>query len=218
MLTRRTNGVARGPRLSKALASITGSAIDRRTFLKRSGLATGGLAAASTLPFGMTKKAEGATHSGTYLDTVETVKTVCTHCAVGCTVLAEVQNGVWIGQEPAFDSPLSNGTHCAKGSSVREDAHGDRRLKYPVKLVGGKWTRISWDQAIEEVGDKILEIREKSGPDSVYWLGSAKVNNEQAYLFRKFAAFWGSNNVDHQARICHSTTVAGGALPRRCFR
>jgi formate dehydrogenase major subunit len=45
----------------------------------------------------------------------------------------------------------------------------------------------------------------------VYWLGSAKFNNEQAYLYRKFAAMWGTNNVDHQARICHSTTVAGVA-------
>ena len=57
----------------------------------------------------------------------------------------------------------------------------------------------------------MLEIREKSGPDSVFWLGSAKFSNEQAYLFRKFAAMWGTNNVDHQARICHSTTVAGVA-------
>jgi formate dehydrogenase major subunit len=45
----------------------------------------------------------------------------------------------------------------------------------------------------------------------VYLLGSAKFSNEGAYLFRKFAAFWGTNNVDHQARICHSTTVAGVA-------
>jgi len=57
----------------------------------------------------------------------------------------------------------------------------------------------------------MLEIREASGPDSVYWLGSAKFNNEQSYLFRKFYAFWGTNNGDHQARICHSTTVAGVA-------
>ena len=42
-------------------------------------------------------------------------------------------------------------------------------------------------------------------------LGSAKFNNEQSYLFRKFYAYWGSNNGDHQARICHSTTVAGVA-------
>jgi formate dehydrogenase major subunit len=89
--------------------------------------------------------------------------------------------------------------------------HGERRLKHPTKLVNGKWTKISWETAINEIGDKMLEIRKKSGQDSVYWLGSAKHSNEQAYLFRKFYAFWGSNNGDHQARICHSTTVAGVA-------
>ncbi len=49
------------------------------------------------------------------------------------------------------------------------------------------------------------------GPDSVYLLGSAKMTNEGAYLFRKFGAYWGTNNTDHQARICHSTTVTGVA-------
>ena len=80
-----------------------------------------------------------------------------------------------------------------------------------MKKDGGEWKRISWEQAINEIGDGMTSIREESGPDSVYWLGSAKHNNEQAYLFRKFAAYWGTNNVDHQARICHSTTVAGVA-------
>ena len=207
MLTKRTNGVANGPRLSKALASITGSAIDRRTFLRRSGLTAGGAAVAATLPLGRVKKA--AAQSGT--SGVTQVKTVCTHCSVGCSVIAEVQNGVWIGQEPGWDSPFNLGAHCAKGASVREMTHGERRLKHPTKLVNGKWTKISWETAINEIGDKMLEIRNKSGQDSVYWLGSAKHSNEQAYLFRKFYAFWGSNNGDHQARICHSTTVAGVA-------
>jgi len=80
-----------------------------------------------------------------------------------------------------------------------------------MKLVGGKWKKMSWDDAINEIGDGMMKIREESGPDSVYWLGSAKHNNEQSYMFRKFAAMWGTNNVDHQARICHSTTVAGVA-------
>src|SRR2546421_9905277 len=80
-----------------------------------------------------------------------------------------------------------------------------------MKMVNGQWPRVSWDQAVNEIGDKLLAIREKSGPDSVYWLGSAKFSNEGAYLNRKLAAFWGTNNVDHQARICHSTTVAGVA-------
>jgi formate dehydrogenase major subunit len=67
------------------------------------------------------------------------------------------------------------------------------------------------DQAIAEIGDKVLQIRSESGPDSVFWCGSSKFSNEASYLHRKFMAMWGSNNGDHQARICHSTTVAGVA-------
>jgi len=207
MLTKKSNGVAGRPRLTKALAGVIGGSMDRRTFLKRSGVTAGGIALASALPAGMVKKAEAASAAGD----IKQIKSVCTHCSVGCTVIAEVSNGAWVGQEPGFDSPLNLGAHCAKGASVRHHAHGDRRLKYPMKLSGGKWQKISWDDAINEIGDKMLEIRKTSGPDSVYWLGSAKFNNEQSYLFRKFYAFWGTNNGDHQARICHSTTVAGVA-------
>jgi len=207
MLRKKVGGVANGPRLS-SLTNNSGTAVNRRDFLKRSGLAVSGIAAAGALTAGTTKKAHAANGA---TGKVETIKSVCTHCSVGCTVLAEVSDGVWIGQEPAFDSPFNLGAHCAKGAAVREHAHGERRLKYPMKLAGGKWERLSWDDAINEVGDSMLKIRDESGPDSVYWLGSAKHNNEQAYMVRKFAAYWGTNNVDHQARICHSTTVAGVA-------
>ncbi|MGI9423848.1 MAG: molybdopterin-dependent oxidoreductase, partial [Hyphomicrobiaceae bacterium] len=207
MLRKKMRGIANGSRMSSTVGEQAQSTIDRRSFLRNSGLAVGGLTAAAAVTGGRVEKAQAQAAKGT----IEIKKSVCTHCSVGCSVIAEVQGGVWIGQEPGFDSPFNLGAHCAKGASVREHAHGERRLKYPTKLVGGKWQRISWDQAINEIGDKMLEIRQQSGPDSVYWLGSAKHSNEQAYLFRKFAAFWGTNNVDHQARICHSTTVAGVA-------
>ena len=186
-----------------------GWSINRRDFLRNSGLLAGGAALTTMFSPAMIKKADAAVAAGD--SKTKLVKSVCTHCAVGCGVVAEVQNGVWTGQEPAFDHPISAGAHCAKGASVREHGHGERRLKYPMKLVDGKWKKVSWDQAIDEIGDKMLEIRQQSGPDSVYLLGSAKHSNEQAYLFRKMAAMWGTNNVDHQARICHSTTVAGVA-------
>ena len=187
-----------------------GALMDRRTFLARSGVTAGGFAAVGSLPLGMMQKAVAAETTGEAA-AAEPIRTVCTHCSVGCGIYAEVENGVWTGQEPAFDHPFNRGAHCAKGASVREHGHGERRLKYPTKLVNGKWTKVSWEQAVNEIGDQMLQIREQSGPDSVYWLGSAKHNNEQAYLFRKFYALWGSNNGDHQARICHSTTVAGVA-------
>ena len=208
MLRKKTGGVANGPRLTKSLANLTGGAIDRRTFLRRSGLAAIGVTAAASLSGGMVTKARAQARGSGEL---RKIKSICTHCSVGCTVVAEVQDGVWVGQEPGYDSPFNLGAHCAKGASVREHAHGERRLKTPMKLVDGKWKKVSWDDAINEIGDKMLEIRASSGPDSVYWLGSAKYSNEQAYLFRKLAAYWGTNNVDHQARICHSTTVAGVA-------
>ena len=185
-----------------------GEAISRRQFLRNSSLMAGGAVLGTSLSPGMMKKAEAA---GDKKGEIKRVKTICTHCSVGCGVVAEVQNGVWTGQEPALDHPFNKGAHCAKGASIREHGHGERRLKHPTKLVNGKWKKISWDQAISEIGDKLLSIRKESGPDSVYWLGSAKHSNEQAYLFRKMAAMWGTNNVDHQARICHSTTVAGVA-------
>ena len=206
MLRKKTSGVARGPQSSSFIGRAAETVVDRRAFLRGSGLAIGGVATAAALVGSNVTPAKAAAGGAAVIK-----KSVCTHCSVGCTVMAEVQNGVWTGQEPGWDSPINLGAHCAKGASVRETASGERRLKYPMKLVGGKWVRMSWDDAINEIGDKMLDIREKSGPDSVYWLGSAKHNNEQAYLFRKLYAYWGSNNGDHQARICHSTTVAGVA-------
>lgn len=194
---------------SSIIHALQGAAVTRRDFLRRSGIAALGGAALATSPRIMHAKADA--RADNIAAKTEIRRSICTHCSVGCGVIAEVQNGVWTGQEPDFDSPFNLGAHCAKGAAVREHGHGERRLKYPMKLAGGKWKRLSWDEAIGEIGDKMLEIRRESGPDSVYWLGSAKFSNEQAYLFRKFAAFWGTNNVDHQARICHSTTVAGVA-------
>jgi len=208
VLIKRTERQARRSSLAATVGIQSGIGLDRRTFLRRSGLVAGGLATIGALPLASVQKAEAA---GTNVSGATIRKNICTHCSVGCTVLAEVSNGVWVGQEPGWESPINRGSHCAKGAATRELVHGDRRLRYPMKLVNGQWTRISWETAINEIGDKLMEIRKKSGAESVYWLGSAKFTNEGAYLNRKFAAYWGTNNSDHQARICHSTTVAGVA-------
>ncbi|NOY64848.1 MAG: formate dehydrogenase subunit alpha [Nitrospirae bacterium] len=180
----------------------------RRSFLKLAAVATA--VAGTGLGVTMVKKSSAETKKTPYPSS-KLVKTVCTHCAVGCGVVAEVQNGVWVRQEIAQDHPISRGAHCCKGASAREMVTSEKRLKYPMKKSGGKWQKLSWKQALDEVAGKLMEIREKYGPDAVMWIGSAKVSNEMAYLQRKLAAFWGTNNIDHQARICHSTTVAGVA-------
>jgi formate dehydrogenase major subunit len=191
--------------LSQALPTM-----DRRAFLRRSGLGVGvGIAATQLTLVKKAQAAEGASILGA--GKIEIKRTVCTHCSVGCAVDAIVENGVWVRQEPVFDSPINLGSYCAKGAALREHGHGEFRLRYPMKLVNGKYERISWDTALTEISAKMIELKKASGPDSVYFVGSSKHNNEQAYLLRKFVSFWGSNNCDHQARICHSTTVAGVA-------
>ncbi len=156
MLRKKTNGMARRPQRAGMLSDIAEKSVDRRAFLRGSGLAIGGLAAIASTAGSVTQASAATAVSGA----VETIKSVCTHCSVGCTVIAEVSNGVWTGQEPGWDSPFNLGSHCAKGASVREHAHGERRLKYPMKKEGGQWVRISWEQAINEIGDKTDALRQ----------------------------------------------------------
>jgi formate dehydrogenase major subunit len=209
MLIKRSEARAGKQRLAAAYQGLSSGGLDRRSFLKQAGVTGIGLSALGAIP--LTTVRPAAAGPMNHQQPVTRIKNVCTHCSVGCTVTAEVQNGVWVGQEPAWESPINRGTHCAKGAAVRELVHGDRRIKYPMKLVNGQWQRLTWDVALNEIGERLMQVRQASGPDSVFLLGSAKFSNEGAYLFRKFAAFWGTNNVDHQARICHSTTVAGVA-------
>jgi formate dehydrogenase major subunit len=213
LLTKKSSGaVSKTNGFVNNVNTVLGT-VDRRAFLRRSGMVAGAGAFASQLPFSMVKKAEAVSLADAVAagGKIEVKRTVCTHCSVGCAIDAVVQNGVWVRQEPVFDSPINLGAHCAKGAALREHGHGEYRLKYPMKLVDGKYKRITWEEAYNEIGDKLMKIRKDFGPDAVYWVGSSKHNNEQAYLMRKFVSLFGSNNCDHQARICHSTTVAGVA-------
>ena len=187
--------------------------VSRRSFLIRSGAVLGGGALLGLLPLSCMRRASEEEKRNFPKPGLKTEyrRTICTHCSVGCGIIAELQNGVWVGQEPDFESPLNLGAHCCKGAAARGHGFGHRRVKFPMKLAGGVWTRLSWDQAVSEIGDKLLKIRKESGPDALFFCGSSKASNEGAYLQGKFAALWGTNNVDNQARICHSTTVDGVA-------
>ncbi len=132
---------------------------------------------------------------------IEVKRTICTHCSVGCATDATVENGVWVRQDSAFDSPINLGAYCAKGASLREHGHGDFRLRYPMKLVDGKYQRISWDQALTEITAQMKDLRSKYSPDSLFFIGSSKHNNEQAYLMRK----WGFHFFGNQQHRPSST-------------
>ena len=117
LLTRKSESApAATPRL-KRLSGASAPTIDRRTFLKRSGFVAGAGAFATQLPYGAIQPAR-AQKAAEGTGATEVHRTVCSHCSVGCALDAHVQNGVWVRQEPVFDSPINLGAHCAKGASI----------------------------------------------------------------------------------------------------
>ena len=135
LLTRKSASTA-GASSSALVSSLSrglGRAIptmDRRAFLRRSGLGVGAGMAASQLMLVKKAEAADAAKGAEGAKKIVVKRTVCGHCSVGCAIDAVVENGVWVRQEPVFDSPINLGAHCAKGAAVRENGHGEFRLKY----------------------------------------------------------------------------------------
>ncbi len=172
----------------------------RRNFLK---LASLGAGVGATSMFASTSTVREATEEEIKnpFPGSKKVKTICSICSAGCGIVAEVHNGVWVRQDVAQDHPISEGSHCCKGIDQIDLVKSKQRVKFPLKKVSGKWQRLSWEQAINEISEKMLKLRGENGPDVAMFLGSAKFNLQQAFYFRKFAAMWGTNNIDHVARI-----------------
>jgi formate dehydrogenase major subunit len=174
--------------------------VGRRSFMKMAAAATAAGATTLLANDGVTREATQEEVKNPFPGS-HNVKTICTACSVGCGIIAEVQNGVWVRQEVAQDHPISLGGHCCKGADMIDMVRSEVRLKHPMVKEGGKWKRLSWDDALDRIADKLKKDHESVGADATMFLGSAKMCNEQAYYFRKFAAMYGTNNIDHQARI-----------------
>jgi len=182
--------------------ALNGRGLNRRNFLKMAAIA-GAAGATNALGADQSKvlRPANAQELKEKYPTSKKVRIICTYCSVGCGIEAEVVNGVWVRQEPANDHPISIGGHCCKGADMIDRVRSEKRLRYQMERVNGEWKRISWDEAFTKIGTKMKDLREKYGPDSMMFLGSSKVSGEQSYYIRKFAAMYGTNNIDTIARI-----------------
>ena len=138
------------------------------------------------------------------------VKTTCPYCGCGCGLVLGTRGGriVRITGEPAH--PSSHGQLCVKGRFGLDFIDAPDRLTTPLIRRNGKLEAATWDEALDLVASKLSEIKSKHGPDAIAGLSSAKCTNEENYIFQKFIrSVIGTNNVDHCARLCHSSTVAG---------
>ncbi len=88
-------------------------------------------------------------------------------CAVCCGLEVKVENNRIVKVRPDRDSPISEGYSCRKGMNIAYHEHNTDRLLYPMKKAGGKFERISWDQAISEIAEKLKKILQEHGPRSL---------------------------------------------------
>ncbi|MCD6288436.1 MAG: molybdopterin-dependent oxidoreductase, partial [Candidatus Hydrogenedentes bacterium] len=152
-----------------------------------------------------------ATGLGQAKDLVKT-RTTCPYCGVGCQLDLNVspRTGkiVRVTSEPGCVP--NDGCTCVKGRFGMDFVGKDDRLTTPLIKENGSFRESSWDEALGLVAKRFGELKKQYGPDTLAGLSSAKTTNEDNYVMQKFVrAVFGTNNVDHCARLCHASTVAG---------
>jgi len=140
------------------------------------------------------------------------VDTICPYCGVGCGITLHIagENGRIVGVTGTEGNPAGEGMLCVKGRYGWDFIESPERLTTPLLRDGrGSFREASWEEALSFAVSRLKGIVEKHGPDAIGGLSSAKCTNEENYLFQKFMRqVVGTNNVDHCARLCHSSTVA----------
>ena len=136
-------------------------------------------------------------------------KTVCPYCGTGCEMNVGTQNNKIVQIEPALEAPVSRGHLCVKGRYAYKFVDADDRITEPMIRRGDEWVVVSWDEAISFTSNRLAEIIQESGKESIGVLGSARATNEENYLAQKFTrVVLGTNNVDCCARVCHTPSAA----------
>jgi len=144
---------------------------------------------------------------------LETTSTICTYCGVGCRIEFKHMDGEIVDASIVDDpetAPANGNRMCVKGRFAWDFVNDDERLTQPLIREDGELREASWEEALDYTAERLQEIREEHGADAVAGLASATCTNEENYVYQKFMrAAFGTNNIDHCARLCHASTVAG---------
>jgi len=140
--------------------------------------------------------------------------TTCPYCGVGCGIKTFIKDNQIIKIQGQDESPVNHGWLCVKGRFGYDYVSDPGRLKKPLirrKTSGNSgFVETTWDEALNFIREKFTEIKARYGPDALAGLASAKCTNEENYLFQKFfRQIIKTNNIDHCARLCHASTIAG---------
>jgi len=149
------------------------------------------------------------------------VTTTCPYCGVGCNLELHVKDDFIFKVTSPFDSPVNHGNLCVKGRFGYDYIYHPRRVTTPLirkhlQKAGGRtqafdileWREATWDEALDYVADRLVEIYQRDGSDAMAVYCCAKATNEDNYLMQKlYRTLFRTNNVDHCTRLCHAGSV-----------
>ena len=137
---------------------------------------------------------------------IKYVSTTCPYCGTGCGFNLVVRNGKVFDVAHWQRAPVNGGKLCPKGRYAHEFINSPDRLTKPLIKKDGKFVEATWDEAYDLIAERFGSYK----PDEMACLSSARTSNEENYLMQKFARVaLKTPHVDHCARLCHSSTVAG---------
>lgn len=127
------------------------------------------------------------------------VLTTCGFCGVGCSILAGVAGQKVVEINPsALRGSVNTATLCVRGHFAHDFLNTSERLTHPLIRKDNDLVPVSWDEAIDHVAGRLMDIKKKDGPQSICLFGSSKCTNEENYLFQRLArVVLGTNNVDN---------------------
>jgi len=132
------------------------------------------------------------------------VRSNCRGCHGGCGVLVHVDGEHIVKIEGDPECAANHGSLCAKGLAFTQLVYHPERLKHPLRRIGapgeGRWQRISWDEALDTIADRLNQIRLALGPESIA-LGYGTGRNYEAYLYR-FANLFGTRPTSSPLGTC----------------
>jgi anaerobic selenocysteine-containing dehydrogenase len=144
----------------------------------------------------------------------EVFRTACMLCFMACGLNAYVKNGKLIKVEGMSEHPLNRGLLCPRGLALPDYIYSPHRLKYPMKKTKGGWRRISWDEALDEVVNRLERIREEYGPHSVaFSVGSIGAENIEISAFaQRFRGLYGTPNFFSIEAHCFRSRIMARLL------
>lgn len=132
---------------------------------------------------------------------VKKVKTTCPYCGTGCSFELNVKDNRVVGVT-SCDGDVNGRALCVKGRFGYGFIHHPDRLKKPLVKKDGQFVEATWEEAVGLVAEKLGSIKEQHGSDALAVLSSARCTNEDNYLLSKLTrAVFGTNNIDHCARL-----------------